>query len=106
MLEVRVVASPLVRPEAPSVGRIGLIVPRHRQSAVARNRLKRRLRELSRRRILPLHLGADIVVRARAEAYGATFAELASDVDRVVAQLNRLRSSGSELQPGRHTNGP
>ena len=33
--------------------RVGLIVPRHRQTAVARNRLKRRLRELTRLRLLP-----------------------------------------------------
>ena len=31
--------------------RVGIIVPRHRQSAVARNRLKRRLRELVRLRL-------------------------------------------------------
>jgi ribonuclease P protein component len=106
MLEVRVVASPPARLETAGEGRIGLIVPRHRQSAVARNRLKRRLRELSRRRILSLHLGADIVIRARAEAYGASFAELASDVDRIVAQLHRLQSSGSNFQRGGHTGGP
>jgi ribonuclease P protein component len=88
MLEVRAAASPLVRPDATGGSRVGLIVPRHRQSAVARNRLKRRLRELSRTRILPLDLRVDIVIRARAEAYGASFAELASDIERVIAQLH------------------
>jgi ribonuclease P protein component len=106
MLEVRIVASPLVRPGSASEGRIGLIVPRHRQSVVARNRLKRRLRELSRTRILSLRLGVEIVIRARVEAYGASFAELAADIDRVVAHLHRLQSSGSNFQPGGHTSGP
>jgi ribonuclease P protein component len=82
-----------------------LIVPRHRQSAVARNRLKRRLRELSRTRILPLDLRADIVIRARAEAYGASFAELASDIERVIAQLHRWRPSESDLPPAGNTSG-
>lgn len=82
-----------------------MIVPRHRQSAVARNRLKRRLRELSRTRILPLGLGVDIVIRARGEAYGATFAELASDIERVIAQLHRWRPPGSNLPPAGNTSG-
>ena len=39
-LDVRVLASPFSHP------RVGIVVPRHRQSAVDRNRLKRRIREL------------------------------------------------------------
>jgi ribonuclease P protein component len=69
--------------------RVGLIVPRHRQTAVARNRIKRRLRELSRTRLLPLDLAADVVIRIRPEVYRATFPDLASDFDRVIIQLNR-----------------
>ena len=98
-------ASPLVHSAPVEEGRIGLIVPRHRQSAVARNRLKRRLRELSRTRILPLGLEADIVIRARAEAYGASFAELASEIDRVVTQLHRRRPSESGGPPRGNRNG-
>ena len=67
--------------------RVGLIVPRFRHSAVARNRVKRRLRELSRTRLLPSDVAADIVIRIRAEAYGAPFSALAVDVDRVLKQL-------------------
>jgi ribonuclease P protein component len=69
--------------------RVGLIVPRHRQTAVARNRVKRRLRELSRTRVLPLDLMADVVIRIRPEAYRASFRDLASDFDRAVLQLHR-----------------
>jgi ribonuclease P protein component len=64
-------------------------VPRYRHSAVARNLLKRRLRELARLRILPTGLPYDIVVRVKPEAYDADFAQLAADVDRTVAQLTR-----------------
>ena len=60
--------------------RVGLVVPRYRQSAVARNRLRRRLRELTRLRLLPADLWADIVLRIRPNAYGATFEALAVDV--------------------------
>ena len=69
--------------------RIGLIVPRFRHSAVLRNRLKRRLRELSRIRVLTADVTADIVIRIRPEAYSASFSELAQEIDRAVAQLLR-----------------
>jgi ribonuclease P protein component len=65
------------------------VVPRFKHTAVARNRLKRRLRELSRVHLLPADLSADVVLRIRPEAYGATFDELAADVARAFAQLAR-----------------
>ena len=68
---------------------MGLIVPRYRHSAVARNQLKRRLRELARQRLLPTALPYDVVVRTRPEAYDADFQQLTSDVERAVAQLMR-----------------
>jgi ribonuclease P protein component len=73
-------------------------VPRYKRSAVARNRLKRRLRELVRLWILPADIAADIVLRARAEAYDAMFDALTGDVTRLRAQLLRwsagLRGTG------------
>ena len=69
--------------------RIGLVVPRFKHSAVARNRLKRRLRELSRVHLLPTDLSADVVLRIRPEAYGATFDELADDIARAIGHLTR-----------------
>lgn len=65
-------------------------MPRHRQSAVARNRLKRRLRELVRTRLLSGAPPADVVLRARREAYDATFAMLAQDVERAASELARV----------------
>jgi ribonuclease P protein component len=56
--------------------RMGLIVPKFQSSAVARNRLRRRLREIWRREIQPHQPSSDLVIRARREAYGAGFARL------------------------------
>jgi ribonuclease P protein component len=68
-----------------------LIVPRFRHSAVERNQLKRRLRELSRTRLLLADVAADVVIRIRPDAYRATFSELATDIDRAIVQLVRWR---------------
>jgi ribonuclease P protein component len=53
--------------------RMGLIVPKFQSSAVARNRLRRRLREIWRREIQPRQPAWDLVIRARREAYAAGF---------------------------------
>jgi len=94
-LEVRAIASPLASsPERCT--RVGLVVPRFRQSAVARNRLKRRLRELVRAHLLPTELAADVVIRIRPDAYRASFSDLGRDVDHAVAQLTRWRTTVQE----------
>jgi len=89
-LEVRAVPSPLARPDAAT--RVGLIVPKGRQTAVARNRLKRRLRELVRVRVLPQLIPSDLVIRARPEAYAATFDALALEIEQAIKQLSRTFS--------------
>lgn len=53
--------------------RMGLIVPKFQSSAVARNRLRRRLKELWRRELTGTVPDWDVVLRARREAYQATF---------------------------------
>jgi ribonuclease P protein component len=58
---------------------------------VARNRLKRRLRELVRIQILPATLSVDIVLRIRQEAYGASFDGLSKDILRTLEQLKQWR---------------
>lgn len=60
--------------------RIGLIVPKHQSTAVARNRLRRRLREIWRREVRASVPGWDVVVRPRREAYGATFEQLRGEM--------------------------
>ncbi len=65
--------------------RVGVVVPKYRRNIVDRNRTKRQLRELARTKILPVVEGIDVLLRARPEAYGAKFDELAVEVD-VIAQ--------------------
>jgi ribonuclease P protein component len=90
-LDVRILASPL------GLSRIGIIVPRHQHSAVDRNRLKRRLRELARIELLPSLRDShpdgatDVAIRARREAYDADFNGLRGDVIKI-----RDRSSPSD----------
>ena len=79
--------------------RVGIIVPRHRQSAVARNRLKRRLRELVRLRLLPTLPPVAIVLRARAEAYGATFEQLTRQVERLRRDVARVAAAPGAPPP-------
>lgn len=87
-LEARVTASTRSHP------RVGFIVPRYKHSAVDRNRLKRRLRELVRRRLLAelAELPAvDLVIRAKPTAYELAFASLA-------AQIETLRDAVRKVQ--------
>lgn len=60
--------------------RMGLIVPRFQSTAVARNRLRRRLKEIWRRDLKPRQPAWDLVIRARREAYGASFGDLRRDM--------------------------
>jgi ribonuclease P protein component len=59
---------------------MGLIVPRFQSTAVARNRLRRRIGEVWRREVQQRQGGRDLLVRARREAYSATFNELRADL--------------------------
>jgi ribonuclease P protein component len=66
---------------------MGLIVPRFQSTAVARNRLRRRLSEIWRRDIQARQGPCDVLIRARKEAYGATFAELRAELVAWVGSL-------------------
>lgn len=88
--EVRAAASPLAHSAGTWSGvRIGLVVPRFKHSAVARNQVKRRLRELARVQLLPTAMPLDIVLRIRPEAYGASFDALTADIAHALTQLKR-----------------
>lgn len=76
------------RPNDMTHPRLGLIVPRHGQTAVARNRLRRRLRELARRRGLRALPPLDVVIRARPPAYTAPFEELGAELDQWLQSLS------------------
>lgn len=66
-----------------------MVVPKHRRTAVARNLVKRRLREICRTEVLPMlragGVAVDILVRARPEAYGARYEELRDEL-RTIAE--------------------
>ena len=60
--------------------RAGVIVPRFGRSAVARNRVRRRLKEIARRDWLPLAdrtgTDLDVILKARPAAYDSSFEQL------------------------------
>lgn len=84
-LDVFFTASPVSR------SRLGLVVPKHRRRIVDRNLLKRRLREIGRRTLLPrlddAEVALDVLVRARREAYEREFDELESELKDVTEAL-------------------
>lgn len=67
--------------------RVGLAVGRPVGNAVRRNLVRRRLRQLLRDRLCALPSGGLLVIRARPTASGATNAELAAALDRVLSRL-------------------
>ena len=73
-----------------SFPRLGLVVPKHRHTIVERNLVKRRLREIGRVEILPRLRAAernlDVLIRARAEAYDASFGVLREELVRWVEE--------------------
>jgi len=68
-----------------------LVVPKHGRDIVERNRLKRRLREIGRREILPRlrsrGIQSDVLVRARSKAYEVGFQELREELVEVMESL-------------------
>jgi ribonuclease P protein component len=76
-LEARALASLFSHP------RVGIVVPKHRHKVVARNRVKRRLRELVRTSLLPALGRIDLIIRAKPEAYASTFRELSGDINQI-----------------------
>lgn len=77
--------------------RLGLVVPKHRRRVVDRNRLKRRLREIGRREILPRmrmeSLALDLLIRTRPEAYETGYQQLRRELVEVIEELCSGRSS-------------
>lgn len=78
-------------PSPVSCSRLGLVVGKLGHDIVERNRVKRRLREIGRTRVLPALEGrgihGDVLIRARRPAYDVGFAELARDVVECVEGL-------------------
>lgn len=92
-VEVRYIASPLRRP------RVGVIVPRYSHSAVERNLVKRRLRDLIRTELLPTMAALDVVIRAGPGAYGADYDTLRTAVRKASERMRRRTAEdGGERQ--------
>lgn len=82
-------------PSGRPIGRVGFVVPKLGEGIVARNRLKRRLREIGRRRVLQrlqeAGVDADVLVRAKRKAYRATYGQLEDAVMGVVEEICSAR---------------
>ncbi len=80
-----------VSPSPAPFARVGVVVPKHKRTIVERNLVKRRLRELGRTVLLP-GLGnngaaLDVLLRARPEAYTASFADLRDELAALTEEL-------------------
>lgn len=67
--------------------RIGFVVSKAVGNAVARNRVKRRLRHLAREHVSTLPGSAVLVVRALPAAATASYADLGVDLDRCLRRV-------------------
>jgi ribonuclease P protein component len=71
--------------------RFGAIVPRYGREVVERNLLRRRLREIGRRELLPelrrQGCHADLLVRTRPQAYQVPFPELRAELIHLTERL-------------------
>jgi ribonuclease P protein component len=79
------------------LARVGLVVPKYQRSAVERNVVKRRLKELSRREVLPRLSGSsaslDVLIRARRGAYDAGYRQVRLELLKVIEELCSGQSS-------------
>ena len=77
------------RPNPKGHARVGVVVPRYQFTAVARNRLRRRVKEILRRDVLrlPALTAVDLVVRAKRAAYAASFAALRAELTDLVSRI-------------------
>ena len=63
--------------------RVAVIVGKYGHIIVERNRLRRRIRELARARVIPHFKGVDLIIRALPGAYAADFSQLGEEIDQI-----------------------
>lgn len=80
---------------ADHAARAGIVVPKAVGNAVARNRVKRRLRHLLAARIVDLPWGTSLVVRAESGAAELSSADLGAHLDSALAAAARPRSAAA-----------
>jgi len=79
---------------------VGVIVPLFGHTAVARNVLKRRLRDLARTELLPSMPAIDAVIRAMPGAYALDFDALRAELGRVSARVAQKNTETHRAQQG------
>ena len=70
-----------------SHARAAVVVGKHGHTIVERNRLRRRLRELVRLKVLPAVSAVDIVVRTFPSAYDSSFTDLSREIGDIAEML-------------------
>jgi ribonuclease P protein component len=86
-----------LRPAEPLVAagpRVGLTVGKVLGKAVDRNRIKRRMRDIVRRRIGLVHANADIILHPRRTVLTIDFAKLESEVVRIFTNIQSMIDQG------------
>lgn len=76
------------RPNQLGHPRVGLVVPKYRGTAVARNLVRRRLREVLRRRVVSRMPPMDLVLRTRPKARGARYNVLAAELEQWLRSIS------------------
>jgi ribonuclease P protein component len=75
----------VIEPTPGNPVRVGFVIPRAVGNAVARNKVRRRLRHLMRDRLAVLPPGTDVVIRVSAGATTRSYGQLGADLDAAVA---------------------
>jgi ribonuclease P protein component len=83
----------------PPLTRCGFVVSRRVGKAVERNRVKRRLREILRRRLPAMASGWDLVFSARPTAASTPYARLAEAIDDLLRRAELLTASAPQPAP-------
>jgi ribonuclease P protein component len=73
-----------------SYSRYGFVVNKRLGKAVQRNRIKRRMREAVRLRMIRVKPGYDLVLIARKHINQATYSEISGSLDRLLQTANLL----------------
>jgi ribonuclease P protein component len=84
-------------PNGLEMSRFGLVVSRRIGKAVVRNRVKRRLREITRQ--VPVQSGWDIIVIARVPAATANYADLGKSVRKLLLRAGLITGENEGNRP-------
>lgn len=89
-------------PREPPPSRVGFSVGKRVGNAVTRNRVKRRLREITRRCLGEIAPGWDIIMSARTPAAGATYNTLDGEVHALLTRARLARVAPGQTSDQQH----